>query len=126
MIELARRFIIVAMSLGVIAGNSDEFKRLFEDAASMGRQIASAGDLRTIGQMLDYEYMKKGRYPSEKAFPEWMTSSLRESTGRNIHKDHWGNLLVYETGAGGKSFRLTSTGKDGIKGTPDDISYRGP
>lgn len=36
-IEIARRFLIIAMSLGVIAGNSGEFKELFEDAVGMGR-----------------------------------------------------------------------------------------
>ncbi len=126
MIEIARRFIIVAMSLGIIAGNSDEFRKLFEDAVGMGRQMASAGDLRAIAQMLDYEYMKKGRYPSVNAFPEWMAASFRENTGRNILHDHWNNLLIYEPGIDRKQFRLTSTGEDGVKGTPDDIIYTGP
>ena len=126
MIEIARRFLIIAMSLGVIAGNSGEFKELFEDAVGMGRQMASAGDLRAIGQMLDYEFMKKGRYPTQDAFPEWLKSSFKETTGRDILKDHWDNQLVYEASKDRKEFRLTSMGEDGIKGTPDDISYNGP
>ncbi len=126
MVDLVRKLLISAVTLGVIAGNADEAQKLFDDAVVFTQQVATAGDMRTIGYMLDYALLKTGRYPKSDAFDEWLRLNLRETTGRNLLLDHWGRPYVYETSPDRKRFVLLSIGADGVNGTADDLRYSGP
>lgn len=126
MVEIIRRLIVGGVALGVIAGNADEIKRFCEDAVTYAQQLATAGDLRSISNMLDYEFMKKGRYPKTEAFKAWMERTFKESPQKVITVDHWGNPLVYRATEKQGGFVLISAGLDGIVDTSDDLKYTGP
>lgn len=126
MVELFRKLLISALTLGAIAGNGDEIRALFDSTVAYTQQIATAGDLRTIGYMLDYSFLKTGRYPAAESFTEWLRLNVRESTGRDLGRDHWGRPYLYETTPDRKGFVLLSAGTDGVTGTGDDLQYSGP
>jgi general secretion pathway protein G len=126
MVEIIRRLIVGGVALGVIAGNSDEIKRFYEETVSYVQQLATAGDLRSISNMLDYELMKRGRYPKTEVFKTWMERTFKENPQKDITVDHWGNPLIYRSTNKQKGFVLTSAGPDGITDTSDDLKYTGP
>lgn len=120
------RILVTAASVGIIALNADEIRVFFSDTTALTQQIATAGDMKSIGRALDYEYMKTGRYPREDAFGEWLRKNFQEETGRALMMDHWDRPYVYATSAGEKSFILQSAGPDGVRGSADDMEYSGP
>ena len=61
MIELLRRLLVAGIAVGAIAGNSDDIKKFFDDTVALTQQIATAGDMRSMSMMLDYEFMRRGR-----------------------------------------------------------------
>lgn len=126
MIDLIRRLIIAGVSLGLIAGNSDHIMEFYDDTLAMTRQIATAGDLRAISTMLDYAYMKTGRFPAEAKFESWMAENFKENSLKDLMTDHWGNRLIYTATVRHKAYVLISTGPDGIPGTADDMKKTGP
>jgi general secretion pathway protein G len=126
MIEIIRRLIVSGIALGVIVGNADEIQEFYEETVSYAQQLATAGDLRSISNMLDYEFMKRGRYPKTEAFKTWMAKNFKENPQRDIAADHWGNTLVYTAVDNQKGFILISAGPDGLIDTSDDLRYTGP
>jgi general secretion pathway protein G len=126
MVEIIRRLIIAGISIGVIAGNSDRITKLYDDTVAVSRQIATAGDMRSISIMLDYAYLKKGRLPPADHFAEWLADNFKENDLKALQADHWGNPLVYEVSGNRKIYTLISAGPDGIPGTEDDIKKTGP
>ncbi len=76
--------------------------------------------------MLDYSFLKTGRYPAAESFTEWLRLNVREPTGRDLDRDHWGRPYLYETTPDRKGFVLLSAGTDGVTGTGDDLQYSGP
>ena len=126
MVEIVRRFLVAAISLGVIAGNSDNIARFFDDTVALGQKVATAGDLRSISIMLDYEMMRYGRYPRTGDFAAWMALRFKENQLKSLTTDHWGHELVYEASPDRKRYRLFSFGPDGVAGTSDDMTHTGP
>jgi general secretion pathway protein G len=126
MVEIIRRLIIAGISIGVIAGNSDQITQLFDDTVAVSRQIATAGDMRSISIMLDYTYLKKGRLPPADKFADWLADSFKENDLKALQADHWGNPLVYEVSGDRHMYTLISAGPDGISGTEDDMRKTGP
>lgn len=126
MIEIIRRLIVAGVAAGVIAGNSDELARFYNETVVQGQQIATAADLRSICIMLDHEYLKTGRVPEARHFRQWLTEKFRSTSQNQIGLDHWGRLLVYEAGLSRKRYVLISTGPDGLLGTIDDLRAEGP
>ncbi len=126
MISLVQGLITTAISLGIIVGNKDDIESFFNEVMNETRRVTTAGDIRTISTMLDYQYIRKGRYPSESQFPRWLLESSKENNVRNIVNDTWGNPFIYTTTKRNKSFTLISTGQDGIYNTDDDMSVTGP
>ena len=125
MIEIIRRLIVGGIAIGVIAANSDEVTRFFDDTVAMTQLIATAGDIRSIGNMLDYHYLKKGRYPKTERFDRWLAASFVENDLKGLREDHWGNALFYEE-TGQQQYELRSAGPDGQLRTPDDLVRTGP
>ena len=126
MFEILRRILIASIGLGLIAGNKDEIMEFFNNATEVSRKLATAGDMKTISDILDYNFIKKGRYPSEKYFKKWLRKSFKENNIKAINEDHWGNVYVYKTGKRNRSYTLISKGKDKILGTDDDLKATGP
>ncbi len=126
MFELVRRLLVAGIALGAIAGNADEVQRFFDDTVAASQSLATAADLRSISAMLDYEYMKRGRYPATDAFADWMKTAFKENPAGVLGNDHWGNPLVYRATADRKGYQLLSAGPDGFAGTSDDMIYTGP
>jgi general secretion pathway protein G len=118
--------IAAAVSLGLIAGNREEIEKFFNDLVAETQKITTAGDLRTISNMLDYHYMRKGRYPSEEAFGGWLAETMKESPIREVSNDNWGNPFIYTTSHNNKRFVLRSAGKDGVAENEDDMTISGP
>lgn len=114
------------ITLGLIAGNSDSILSFYDETVAMTRQVATAGDMRTISLMLDYEYMKKGRLPKESRFDAWLAANFKENTLKEVMTDHWGNPMVYLTSRDKKHYVLQSSGPDGIMDTDDDLKRSGP
>jgi general secretion pathway protein G len=126
MFELVRRLLVAGIALGVIAGNADEIQRFYDDTVAASQSLATAADLRSISTMLDYEYMKRGRYPATDGFLDWMKTAFKENPAGEPGVDHWGNPLVYRATGNRKGYRLVSAGPDGFVGTDDDLTYTGP
>ncbi len=126
MLELIRRLLVTGIALGIIAGNSDDIKKIFDDTVALTQQIATAGDMRSIGIMLDYEFMRRGRYPKTEHFKEWMEKNFKENNLKPLTTDHWEKEFVYKATKDQKRYILISCGPDRIKGTEDDIMITGP
>lgn len=126
MVEIIRRLIIGGITLGVIAGNSDNILQFYDDTVAMSRQIATAGDMRTITLMLDYHYLKKGRLPVQGNFDRWLKHNFKENEDKTVMTDHWGNQMVYSVSKDKKRYVLISPGPDGILDNGDDLKRSGP
>lgn len=117
------------LTVGIMASFTDlpeKVEEIIDDSILAGQQIATAGDLRTMSIMLDAHYFKRGRYPREEKFEQWLTDTFRESHPKELSRDHWGNLYLYSAPGNGKSFLLVSLGQDGIENTEDDMKVSGP
>lgn len=126
MVEIFRRLIVTGLALGAIAGNADKIEKFFEETVSNAQHLATASDLRSISNMLDYHFMRTGRYPRPENFKEWMRTQFKESHMKELGVDHWNQPLVYLTDSKRKSFVLVSFGPDGLKDTVDDLRVTGP
>ena len=87
---------------------------------------ATAGDLRSIAMLLDYHYVRRGRYPASADFERWLESSFRPNQLKKLTLDHWGQAYIYRAGPDLRSFELLSRGPDGRLGSADDLRYVGP
>ena len=126
MFEIIRRLLIAGIALGAIAGNADEIKDFFNDTVAITQQIATAGDMRSISIMLDYKFLRQGRYPKTEHFARWMGKNFKENELKPLTTDHWGNEFIYMAAENQKKCTLISCGPDGIEGTEDDIKITGP
>ncbi len=126
MFEIIRRLLVAGLTVGVIAGNADEITRFYDETVAHAQHLATAADLRSISNMLDYELMKRGRYPRDKDFGAWMQRNFKENNIQELGRDHWGNDLVYKADSSRKRFSLLSKGPDGLAGTADDLLATGP
>ena len=126
MVEIIRRLIAGSITLGIIAGNSGNIMEFYDETVAMSRQIATAGDLRSISIMLDYMYLKKGRLPGSDKFETWMEKNFKESNLKKLVTDHWGNTLIYRSSKTDKTYVLISPGPDGVLDTKDDLRRTGP
>lgn len=104
----------------------EKVKEVIDESILAGQQIATAGDLRTMSNMLDAYYFKNGHYPRQDRFEKWLVKTFKESHLKDLSRDHWGNLYVYLAPADGKYYKLTSAGADGVAGTDDDMTMSGP
>ncbi|MBW1741273.1 MAG: type II secretion system protein GspG [Deltaproteobacteria bacterium] len=120
------KLLAAGITLGIIAGNSDEIIKFFNDTETVAQQIATAGDMRSISTMLDYEFIRRGRYPRTEHFERWMGEKFKENDLKPLTQDHWGYELVYRATKDQKKYTLISLGPDGIEGTEDDIRITGP
>ena len=126
MVEIIRRLIVAGLALGVIAGNADKITEFYDQTVEHARHLATAADLRSISNMLDYHFMRTGRYPRSKDFLPWMRVNFKESPVHALGVDHWDNPLIYQPGAKQKTFVLLSKGPDGTMNTADDLRVTGP
>jgi general secretion pathway protein G len=126
MVEIIRRLIVAGLAVGVIAGNADEITQFYDETVAHARHLATAADLRSISNMLDYAFMKRGRYPHHERFDAWLERTFKENPMQDLGRDHWGERLVYETDKARRRFILTSNGPDGMAGTSDDLVATGP
>ena len=126
MVEILRRLIAAAIALGLVVGNADEIERFYNETVATAAQLATAGDLRSIGNMLDAHYLRRGRYPRTERFEDWMARSFKENDIKAITADHWGTALAYRAVDGQKGFVLVSAGQDRIFDTRDDLKLTGP
>jgi general secretion pathway protein G len=126
MVEIIRRLIVAGLALGLIAGNADKITEFYDETVEHARHLATASDLRSISNMLDYHFMKKGRYPANKEFASWLSENFKESPVHALGFDHWNNRFIYETDGKRKSYVMTSTGPDGVLNTSDDLRVSGP
>lgn len=125
MIELLRRLLVTGIAVGAIAGNADEIKKFFDDTVAVTQQVTTAGDMRNISMMLEYKFIRTGRYPKTKYFKAWMEKNFTENSFKPLTTDHWENELIYTSGKDQKSYTLISCGPDGTKGTKDDLKLTG-
>lgn len=125
MIELLRRLLVTGIALGAIAGNADEIKKFFDDTVAVTQQVVTAGDMRSISMMLDYEFIRTGRYPKTKYFKTWVEKNFKENNFKSLITDHWENELLYTSGNDQKTYTLISCGPDGTEGTKDDLKLTG-
>lgn len=113
-------------TLGVFTDAPEKMIKLFDQSILAARQIATAGDLRSMSNMLDYNYMRRGRYPREDKFKKWLVMTFKENNIKDLSLDHWGNPYVYTTADKQKSYILISPGPDGKVDTSDDMKVTGP
>ena len=126
MYNLITKLLVAGIGLGVIAGNADEITKFFDDTVAVTQQICTAGDMRSISTMLDYEFIRSRRYPKSEHFKKWMEANFKENDLKPLTTDHWGNEFIYTATRDQKRCTLISCGPDGIKGTEDDIKITGP
>jgi general secretion pathway protein G len=123
---LFAKLLAMGITAGAIAGNADEIELFYQELRAQTQAVVSGMDMRSITMMLDYEYIRKGRYPAEGQFEAWMQKSFKENEFRELALDAWGNPFVYTTGEDRKTFLLVSAGPDGRIETDDDIISTGP
>ena len=116
----------LAMAAGLVVGNADKIEEFYNELIATTQKVTTAGDMRSITMMLDYQYVKKGRYPRTDRFPQWMEENFKENQLRSLIQDNWGNELIYEASVDRKKFVLISKGSDGIRDTEDDMKITGP
>ncbi|MCW7754069.1 type II secretion system protein GspG [Desulfobotulus sp. H1] len=126
MIDILQRLVLAAAVSGAIALNMDEIQGFYEETMTASQRVTAAGDLRSISILLDYEFMKTGRYPSERNFERWLQLRFQENDLRELNRDQWGNTYRYSTDPDRRSFILTCAGPDGILDTKDDMIRKGP
>lgn len=126
MFGMFSKLLALGISAGVIVGNSDKIESFYEELKAQARSIVSGMDMRSITLMLDYEYIRKGRYPGEEEFNAWMQQNFKENQFKELTMDAWGRPLVYTTTTDRKEFKLISAGPDGQIDTQDDIISTGP
>jgi general secretion pathway protein G len=118
--------VTTAIALSLIAGNQEQIIAFFDNVVLETQKITTAGDIRSICQMLDINFIRKGRYPSEEEFPQWVEQNFKENNIRDNVVDNFGFPFVYTTGPEKKSFKLVSIGPDGLIDTEDDFIISGP
>ncbi|MBN2231406.1 MAG: type II secretion system protein GspG [Deltaproteobacteria bacterium] len=128
MVELIRQLLVAGIAMGLLAGNADTIKSFYDDTVHLARRISTAGDLRSIGLMLDRTCLKHGRAPSARGFDAWLAANFKESDSgiSTAGTDAWGNRLVYRTFDRRRAYLIISAGPDGIADTADDIRRSGP
>jgi general secretion pathway protein G len=119
-------FVMLAGSLLAFTDLPQQVKQIVDDTILTGQQIATAGDLRSLSTMLDVHYLKRGIYPAEERFGEWLAVTFKENDLKELSQDHWGNSFQYAVSTGRKAYSLSSSGADGIFGTSDDMKVTGP
>lgn len=120
--------VLLALMAGLVTFTDipERMQEIFTESIKAAQHIATAGDLRSMSNMLDYHYIKRGRYPKEEHFEQWLTATFKESNIKELARNHWGNLYLYRVGVRQKSYTLISMGQDEIKGTGDDMKVTGP
>lgn len=116
----------LAASLLVFTDLPQQMKQVFDMSILAGRQLATAGDMRSISTMLDVYALRHGVYPAEDRFGQWMAATFKESPLKEQVTDHWGHPFVYTVFQGRKGYLLQSGGADGVIGTDDDMWVTGP
>jgi len=104
----------------------EKMRETYEGSVAAARMIATAGDLRSMSNMLDYHYMKRGRYPRRDHFDRWLAATFKENSIKELSLDHWGNGYVYSVDEKQQSYLLVSRGPDGMADTADDLKVTGP
>lgn len=125
MSNISLAIMILTGSLLAFTDTPEHIRNIIDDSIHAGRQIATAGDLRSMSTMLDAHYFKHGRYPTADRFDAWMASNFKESHIKDLTTDYWGHPYRY-TDIGGQAYRLRSVGEDGQEGTRDDMTVSGP
>ena len=120
------KMLMMLAASGIAAGNTDTAQQFYDELVAETQVVVNAMDMRNISMMLDYTYVRKGRYPSEGSFTVWMDENFKENSQRELVLDSWGTPFEYATSDDRKKFRLVSAGPDLTKGTDDDITYTGP
>lgn len=123
--QLAVLLAIMA-SLFTFTDLPEKLRDLFDESVKASQQIATAGDLRSMSNMLDYHYFKKGRYPRQDRFDTWLAATFKEANLKELSLDHWGTPYRYVVGDKQKSYQLTSAGQDMVMDTDDDLRVTGP
>jgi len=118
--------LVALLSAALMTDVPDKLKQLYEDSVATAQYVVTAGDLRSIGMMLDYEMMRRGRYPRQERFHLWMELTFKENQLNDLGVDHWGSAYVYTVSNDLKTFVLLSPGPDRLLGTQDDLKITGP
>lgn len=126
MSQIALILISLIAAAGVLTDAPEQLLSFYGEVVATGQELATAGDLRSMSNMLDYEYLRRGRYPREKAFPAWLEKAFKENPGKSLLQDHWGRPYVYRVAADQSSYVLFSLGPDGREGSADDLRITGP
>ncbi len=124
--NLTLAFLALAWSLLAFTEFPTEMRKIFDDSIATAQQLTTAGDLRSMAQMLDIHFLAKGRYPKTEHFDRWLTATFRESNIKGLHEDAWGNRYEYFSDSSRKTFILNSLGPDKTAKTADDMTVTGP
>jgi len=119
-------FVALVGSIAAFTDLPEQMKRVYGDSIRMAQQLATAGDLRSISDMLDIHYITRGGYPAEEDFKQWLAETFKESNLKDLSEDHWGNSYIYTVSKKGKAYLLRSVGPDSIADTEDDMTMSGP
>jgi type II secretory pathway pseudopilin PulG len=84
----------------------------------LGRRLATAQTLRTVGSAVKAYSLESGRFPATLA-------ELVDKKYFDRHqRDAWDRELTYAVpGTAGRPFTLMSAGPDGAAGTEDDVDF---
>ena len=119
-------FLGLLVSMAAFTDLPEQMKRVYGESILLGQQIATAGDLRSMSEMLDVHYITRGHYPAEDDFTKWIGDTFKGSNLKGLAEDHWGNVYVYTVSNKGKAYLLRSVGADSIANTDDDMTMSGP
>ena len=115
------KMLAFAAALGFVATNPEHIERHYDEIKAETQVLINKMDMYYITMMLEYTYLRKGRYPADYDFPDWMVENFKENPLRELVVDSWGTPFGYVTLDERKKYRLMSAGPDALRGTDDDI-----
>lgn len=116
-----RFLFFILISIGIISGFSKKLENLGSNIVNSYKIWQIKQDLILIKTNLDLEKSKQGLYPPEHRFSHWFKENLSKKFVYNFPIDRLKEPYIYKTLNKRKDFFISSSGKDKIHGTKDDI-----
>jgi len=116
-----RFLFFILLSIGIISGFSKNIEKAGSCIVNIYKTCLTRQDLILIKNHLDMEKEQLGLYPPAHRFSHWFKESLSEKLEYNFPIDRWGKPYIYKTINERHDFVVSSSGKDMVHETKDDI-----
>lgn len=111
----------ILISIGLISGFSKKLEKSAIYILDSYKTCLTGQDLILIKKHLDIEKEQSGLYPPVHRFSHWFKENLSDKLEYNFPIDRWGKPYVYKAINERHDFIVSSSGKDMVHETKDDI-----